>query len=135
MNKRKRSFSLLRPPASAQVGIPDDGVLVESGVEVKDDVRSFDEVNVESASGKNKFPQEALLTRRTSVIHAAEITLQLPLDARRKRPHTSGFSDSCLPLNSTRHSFYRVTSNMNTFDARKSLSSKEILDFHKARPP
>lgn len=55
MNKRKRSFSLLRPPASAQVGIPDDGVLVESGVEVKDDVRSFDEVNVESASEKTNF--------------------------------------------------------------------------------
>lgn len=55
MNKRKRSFSLLRPPASAQVGIPDDGVLVESGVEVKDDVWSFDEVNVESASEKTNF--------------------------------------------------------------------------------
>lgn len=38
LDKWKRSFSLLWPPATTQVGIPDDGVLVESRVKVKDDV-------------------------------------------------------------------------------------------------
>lgn len=38
LNKRKRSFSLLWAPAPTQVGIPDDGVLVESRVKVKHDI-------------------------------------------------------------------------------------------------
>lgn len=66
VSKRKRSFSLLRPPASAQVGIPDDGTLVESGVEVKDDIRSFDEVDVESASEKKNTFLWSLIDRHPS---------------------------------------------------------------------
>lgn len=52
MNKGEWSFSLLRTPASTQVRVPDDGVLAESGVEMKDDILSFDEVNMESEKCK-----------------------------------------------------------------------------------
>lgn len=49
LNKREVSFSLLRPPTSTQVGVSDDCLLRKSRIEVKDDVRAFDEVNVEPA--------------------------------------------------------------------------------------
>lgn len=52
LNKREASFSLLRPPTSTQVGVSDDCLLGESRIEVKDDVRAFDEVNVEPARHK-----------------------------------------------------------------------------------
>lgn len=55
LNKREASFSLLRPPTSTQVGVSDDCLLGESRIEVKDDVRAFDEVNVESARQKKKI--------------------------------------------------------------------------------
>lgn len=53
LNEGEPSLPLLRSPASAQAGVPDDCLLVESRIEVKDDLGAFDEVNLEPA-GRNR---------------------------------------------------------------------------------
>jgi len=42
------SFPLLRPPTATEVGVPDDGLLMNARVQVKDDIWTFEEVHLES---------------------------------------------------------------------------------------
>ena len=53
LNKREASIPLLRPPASIQVGVSDNTLLVKSRIEVKDDVIVFNEVNMEPAKTRD----------------------------------------------------------------------------------
>lgn len=54
LNEGESSLALLWSPASAQAGVSDDCLLVESRVEVKDDVWAFDEVNLKPTVTEKK---------------------------------------------------------------------------------